>query len=102
MPLHWISQRTKASRLTPLPHRHKRQRPRWAAVGLLRCTGRAGATGGSTRAGAQIFLDARGLALQIAQVVELGAADIATTLHFDRVDGVRVGLEHALDAEAMR
>src|ERR1700704_5586645 len=49
-----------------------------------------------------LFLDPRGLAGQIAQVVELGAAHAAATLDGDLADGRAVGLEHALDALAVR
>src|ERR1700719_3204426 len=49
-----------------------------------------------------LFLDPRGLAGQIAQVVELGAAHVAAALDGDLADGRAVGLEHALDALAVR
>src|SRR5690606_25023403 len=50
----------------------------------------------------QVFLDARLLAFQATQVIQLAGADLAATLHVDRVDGRAVGLEHALHAEAVR
>ena len=43
-------------------------------------------------------LHARGLALQIAQVVQLRAADLGRTRHFDLLDRRRVQREDALDA----
>src|SRR4029077_18368381 len=49
-----------------------------------------------------LFLDPGGLAGQIAQVVELGAAHVAAALDGDLADGRAVGLEHALDALAVR
>src|SRR5882762_8544331 len=49
-----------------------------------------------------LFLDPRGLAGQVAQVVELGAAHVAAPLDGDLADGRAVGLEHALDALAVR
>src|SRR4249919_2673395 len=54
------------------------------------------------RTGGQVFLDARLLALQFAQVVQLSGADVAATLDGHRVDDRAMGLEHALDAEAVR
>ena len=69
----------------------------------LFCGSSGGQLGGlGLLAGGQVFLDAGSLAFQIAQVVQLAGADLAAALHFDRVDGGAVGLEHALDAEAMR
>src|SRR4051794_15471627 len=50
----------------------------------------------------EVFLDARLLALEAAQVVQLAGADRATTLDGHRVDDRAVGLEHALDAVAVR
>src|SRR5690606_34492061 len=49
----------------------------------------------------QLLLDARGLARQFAQVIELRPAHIATALHLDAVDRGTVGLEYALDALAV-
>src|ERR1700733_10280632 len=49
-----------------------------------------------------LFLDARGLAGQVAQVVELGAAHAAAALDGDVADGRAVGLEHALHTLAVR
>ncbi len=62
--------------------------------------GQTGSLGGSS--GSQVFLDAGSLAFQATQVVQLAGADLTTTLHFDRVDDGAVGLEHALDAVAVR
>src|SRR6185437_411607 len=45
--------------------------------------------------------DARLLAAQTAQVIELGAADLAAAHQLDRVDHRRVEREHALDAFAV-
>src|SRR5256885_12476700 len=50
----------------------------------------------------ELFLDPRGLARQIAQIVELGAAHAAAALDGDLADRRAVGLEHALDALAVR
>src|SRR6478609_7043563 len=49
-----------------------------------------------------LLFDARGLAGQIAEVVQLGATHAAAALHFDFADGRAVGLEHALHALAVR
>ena len=46
-------------------------------------------------------LDARLLAAQAAQVIELGAAHLAAAHHLDRVDHRRIEREHALDAFAV-
>src|SRR5687768_3626759 len=46
----------------------------------------------------KLFLDARFLAREGAQVVQLRAADIAAALHFDARDERRIGLEGPLDA----
>ena len=51
---------------------------------------------------AEIFLDARRLAFEVAQVVQLRAAHLAAPLHGHRVDRRTVRLEYALDAGAMR
>src|SRR5260370_12350100 len=48
-----------------------------------------------------LLLDPRGLAGQIAQVVELGAAHLSAALHGDVSDRAAVGLEDALDARAV-
>src|SRR5690606_6688113 len=50
----------------------------------------------------EVFLDAGRLAGAITQVVKLGATYRTTALDHDRVDGLAVALEHALDAFAMR
>src|SRR5690606_357306 len=59
---------------------------------------------GGTRLGVagEVLLDARLLAFQAAQVVQLAGADGAAALDLDRVDGRAVRLEHALDAVAVR
>src|SRR5580700_4528773 len=49
-----------------------------------------------------LFLDARGLAGQVAQVIELRAAHAAAPLDGDVADGRAVGLEHALHTLAVR
>src|SRR5262249_53017287 len=54
------------------------------------------------RVRAEVFLDARLLAFEAAQVIELRAAHLAVTLDDDRVDRRAVRLEHALDARAVR
>src|SRR5580704_502181 len=53
------------------------------------------------RATSDLFLDARGFAREIAQIVELRAAHTAAALHHDVADGGTVGLEGALDALAV-
>src|SRR5690606_6884190 len=82
-------------------------RRRWtsaaSAAGLLGRFGLGLGSGLGTRLGVagQVFLDARLLALQAAQVVQLAGADLAAALDLDRVDGRAVALEHALHAEAV-
>jgi hypothetical protein len=49
-----------------------------------------------------LFLDAGSLAAEIAQVIELGPADIATSFHLDFSDGGAVRLKYALDAFTVR
>src|SRR5690606_21010407 len=49
----------------------------------------------------ELLCDSRGLARQVAQVIELGAAHVAATLHLDPRDRRAVGLEHALHTLAM-
>src|SRR5262245_59061101 len=49
-----------------------------------------------------LFLDAGSLAAEIAQVIKLGPADIATSFHLDFSDSRAVRLEHALYALAVR
>src|ERR1700687_4921878 len=46
--------------------------------------------------------DAGRLAAQAAQVIELGAPDLAAPHHLDRVDHRRIERKHALDAFAIR
>src|SRR5215213_7634146 len=65
---------------------------RRGALGLA-----AAAPGGVARVE---FLDACGLAAQVAQVVELGAADAAAAYHLDLADDGAVNGEDALDADA--
>src|SRR5512133_160855 len=48
-------------------------------------------------AGWQLFFDTRRLAATITQVIQFGAAHIATTLDFDSSDQRTVGLERPLD-----
>src|SRR5688572_5399189 len=50
---------------------------------------------------AAALLDARGLAGEIAEVVEAGATHAATRHHFDLLDARRVQREDALDADAV-
>src|SRR3546814_1661698 len=50
----------------------------------------------------KVFLDARLLAFQATQVIQLAGADRATALDLDRIDGGAVRLEDALDAIAVR
>src|SRR6187455_493365 len=50
----------------------------------------------------ELFLDARGLARTLAEVVKLGASNVATPLDLDRGDQRAVGLERALDSFAAR
>src|ERR1700734_3057483 len=54
------------------------------------------------RPGSELLFDPRGLARQVAQVVQLRATHAATTLDRDLADRRAVGLEHALDAFAVR
>jgi len=54
------------------------------------------------RALGQIFGDARLLAFQTTQVVQLGAAHFAATLHGNGIDRRAMRLEDALDAGAVR
>src|SRR5690606_12871940 len=91
-----------------LPHRRKRSNangrlsaavagaPGWldSAGGLLLGLGLGD--------GGQVFLDAGSLAFQATQVVQLAGADLAAALDLDRVDDRAEGLEHALDAVAVR
>src|SRR5487761_446541 len=49
-----------------------------------------------------LLFDPRRLARQVAQVIELGAADVAAALDGDVADRGAVGLEHALHALAVR
>src|SRR6185295_2805034 len=49
-----------------------------------------------------LLFDARGLASEFAEIEELGPSDVAAALHLDRMDRRAVGLEHALDAFAVR
>src|SRR5262249_2206396 len=49
-----------------------------------------------------LLFDAGRFAGQIAEVVQLGATDAAAALHRDVADRRAVGLEHALDALAVR
>src|SRR2546430_17295486 len=48
-----------------------------------------------------LLLDPRSLARQIAQVIELGAADAPAALHGDLADRGTIGLEDPLDALAV-
>ena len=50
----------------------------------------------------QVFADARCLAFEITQVIQLGATHRTATLDLHRVDARAVGLEDALDAGAVR
>src|SRR5690606_10408972 len=67
-----------------------------------------GSSGGGGRLGlglgvaGQVFLDARLAAFQATQVVQLARAHCTAALDLHRVDGRAVGLEHALDAVAVR
>ena len=47
------------------------------------------------------FRDTRLLTAQIAQIIQLGTTDIATTYAFDRFDARAVKREHAFDAFAI-
>src|SRR5262249_52390718 len=51
---------------------------------------------------ALLALDARGLALQLAEVVQAGAADVTLGHDLDLLDARRVQREDALDADAVR
>src|SRR5580704_649604 len=57
---------------------------------------------GAFRPAGRLRLDTRLLAAQTAQVIELGAAHLATAHDLDRVDHRREQWEHALDAFAVR
>src|SRR5699024_6737286 len=50
--------------------------------------------------GSAALADASSLAAQVAQVVELGAADVTADVHLDLLDDGRVHREGALDAHA--
>src|SRR5690606_7983275 len=64
-------------------------------------SGARGAAGAGRLAG-QLFLDARGLARAVAQVVQLGTAHVAAALHLDVRDQRRIELERPLDTLARR
>src|SRR5690606_34333522 len=85
-----------ATRRWPFAHRCR--------AGLFGCGFGGGGLRGGARLGVagEVLLDARLLAFQAAQVVQLAGADGATALDLDRVDGRAVRLEHALDAVAVR
>src|SRR6185437_8570629 len=55
-----------------------------------------------TNGPSDLFLDPRCLAREVPQIVELGAADVAAALDGDVADRGAVGLEHPLDAFAVR
>src|SRR5688500_16112725 len=61
--------------------------------------GRPGGGHGDTHL---LFLDARGLAGEVAEVVQLGAAHAAAAHHLDSTDHRAVHREDALDADAVR
>src|SRR6201991_822156 len=90
-----------------IPITHKKS-PRSLAGFFSSCGNRLLGDGGSLlrglggSGGGDVFLDAGSLAFQATQVVQLRAADLTLTLHFDRVDSAAVGLEHALHAGAVR
>lgn len=63
--------------------------------------GKRRARRGSAGLGGQLFLDAGGLAAQVAQVIELGPAHVAAALDRDAVDGGAVALEHTFHALAV-
>src|SRR5690606_38714116 len=71
------------------------------APALLGRLGLGGGGGARLGVAGQVFLDARLLALQAAQVVQLAGTDLAAALDLDRVDGRAVALEHALHAVAV-
>src|SRR3546814_5421237 len=75
----------------------------WLRRGLLGSSFGCG-FGGGARLGVagKVFLDARLLAFQATQVIQLAGADRATALDLDRIDGGAVRLEDALDAIAVR
>src|SRR5688572_2876403 len=56
----------------------------------------------ATPSALDLLFDASGFAAEIAQIVELGPADIATSFHLDFCNGGTVGREHAFHAFAMR
>jgi hypothetical protein len=70
-------------------------RPKHAGRPVVTCGGRSGLA-------RKLLFDPRRLAGTIAQVIQLGAADVATTLDFDAGDQRRIGLEGTLDALAGR
>src|SRR3546814_14410692 len=74
----------------------------WLRRGLLGSSLGCG-LGGGARLGVagKVFLDARLLAFQATQVIQLAGADRATALDLDRIDGGAVRLEDALDAIAV-
>src|SRR5207253_1271662 len=61
-----------------------------------------GSSLGRCRLVCQLFLDPRGLARTLTQVVELGAANVAAALHFNRCDQRRVQLERTFHAFTRR
>src|SRR5450631_242341 len=67
-----------------------------AAISLF-----GGGLGSRFRPAGRLRLDARLLAAQTAQIIELGAAHLAAAHQLDRVDHRRVEREHALDAFAV-
>src|SRR5688572_22443123 len=56
----------------------------------------------ATPSALDLLFDASGFTAEVAQIIELGPADIATSFHLDFRDGGAMGLEHALHALAMR
>src|SRR5688572_18286673 len=54
------------------------------------------------RSASDLLFDTSGLAAEVAQIIELGPADIATSFHLDFSDGGAVRLKHALYALAVR
>src|SRR5688572_6660528 len=95
-----------------LSHRREPKTKTAARGRPFRCAARAEdrARGGSLRLGgggggvarSDVLADTRGLALAIAQVVQLRARDLAAALDLHGLDRRAEALEHALDARAVR
>ena len=96
---------TPATRAKPADARARiraRARSRKRPSSANRAASGSAVTGDEAELVGLLLVDARGLALAVAQVVELGAAHGAFALDLDAVDDRRVEREHALDADPAR